>query len=294
MSLGMSGTKSSNRSDATSESSSNAYGYDSAVSGSQSQSVQNAVSGGQSSTTQGIAFSDIFQQLFQKASGAADSVALNAPQLATAASQLFTGGSQFLQSLGGNAGLEYQEGRLNGTNPELENAIAALKKDSESIFSDEVDPVLTSEAVAGGFLGGGQQGVARGIAQGKIGQDFLTKAAGMRLADVQSKDAMAANIAGNSIAAASTGLGALPGLLDLQERGANAELGAYSSLASILGGPTVLSQSQGTDFSRSTAQSVADAFSRSFGEQTSSSESTSTASSRGRSRGWGFNFGLPE
>jgi hypothetical protein len=286
MSLGMSGSKSSNSSDAQSTS----EGFNVAESGDTSNSLSQSLSSGQSTTTQGIAFEDLYKQLFTGATAAAGRTAMQAPQLAQTAQQLFSGGSQFLQSLGGNAGTNYQEGRLTGENPALEDAITALRGDSESLFRDEMNPAITASAVSGGTLGGGRQGVAQGIAQGKIGQDFLSKAAALRYADVQSKDAMAGSIAGQSIAAASTGLGALPGLLDIMERGQNTELGTYSNLASILGGPTVLSQQQATDSSMSTAQQIAQAFSRSFGQQ----ESQSTATSRGKTKSFGFNFGLPE
>lgn len=298
MSLNMGSTKSSNSSDASSlsTSSSDSYGFNTGVSGDSSISSSNSVSGGASQTTQGIAFEDLFAQMFSGASGAAGRAALNAPQLASAASQLFSGGTQFLQNLGGDAGTQYMEGRLTGANPALEDAITALKQDAGSLFTEQLNPAIVSRSVAGGTLGGSRQGVAQGVAQAATAKDFMSKAAELRYADIASKDAMAGDIAMNSLAAANTGLGSLPGLLDVFERGQNAELGTYSALSSILGGPTVLSQSESSDFSSSTAQSIAEAFSRSFGEtsSTSESESTSTARSRGKSRGYNFGFGLGE
>lgn len=290
MSLGMSGSKSSNSSQAASQNTSE--GFNTSESGDVSSSLSQSLSSGQSSTTQGIAFEDLYKQLFTGATQAAGNTALQAPQLAAAAQQLFSGGSQFLQSLGGNAGTAYQEGRLNGTNPALEDAISSLRGDSEALFRDEVNPGIVSGAVSGGTLGGGRQGVAEGIAKGQIGRDFLSKAAMLRYSDVQSKDAMAGSVAQNSIAAANTGLGSLPGLLDVMQTGQNAELSTYGSLAAILGGPTVLSQQQSTDTSTSRAEQVAQAFSRAFGQQ--SSQGTSVASSKGSSKAFGFNFGLPE
>lgn len=272
-----------------STSSSTSYGYSGSESGDTSQSFSSGVSGGSSRSNQTIAFEDLYKQLYGNAAGAANNVAMGAPQLQEAAQQLFTGGSQFLQSLGGDAGSNYMNERITGASP-VEDIIASMKTDAASLFNEELNPAITARAVAGGTLGGGRQGVAQGVAQAKVTDDFTRNAASLRYADVQAKDAMAANIAGNSIAAASTGLGALPGLLDIFERGQNAELAPYSNLAAIMGGPTALTSAEATDFSRTTAQSVADAFSRSFGEQTAESESQSTAKSRGRS--YGFNMGV--
>jgi hypothetical protein len=46
-------------------------------------------------------------------------------------------------------------------------------------------------------------------------------------------------------------------LMDLTERGANSELGIFSSLAGILGGPTVLSQSQAQNYGEERSSSNA-------------------------------------
>jgi hypothetical protein len=273
-----------NKSDQSSSSASNSYGYSGAQSGDVSRSNSNSLSGGSSSSGQEIAFSDMFRSLYGGASDAAANVAMGAPELQSTAKQLFTGGSQFLQSLGGNAGTNYQESRLNGTNPDVENLIASMKTDAGNLFSDQINPAITSRAVAGGTLGGGRQGVAQGVAAAQVANDFTRNAAQIRYSDVQNKDAIAANVAGNSIAAAGTGLGALPGMLDIFERGQNAELAPYSSLSQILGGPTTLSSSESSNFAESTAQSAADAFSRSFGEQTANA----TSKSKGKARGYGY------
>lgn len=282
-SLGLSQNKQDSKAQSTS--SSESYGYSGSESGDVSRSLSEGVSGGSSNTNQAIAFEDLYKQLYGGATNAANNVAMQAPQLQQAASQLFTGGSQFLQSLGGNAGTDYMTDRLSNPSP-VEDIIASMKTDAGNLFRDELNPAITSRAVAGGALGGSRQGVAQGIAQGRVADDFTRNAAALRYSDVQAKDAIAANVAGNSIAAANTGLGALPGMLDLVERGQNAELAPYGSLSSILGGPTTLTSASANDFSRTTAQSAADAFSKSFGEQTAESQSQSTAKSKGRA--WSF------
>lgn len=274
----------------SSQSTSSQYGYSGSESGDVSRAASDSISGGVSGSSQAIAFEDLYKQLYGGAAGAAGNVAMQAPQLQDAAKQLFTGGSQFLQSLGGNAGTDYQQQRLNGGS-QVEDIIASMKTDAGALFSEQLNPAITANAVAGGNLGGGRQGVAQGVAQAQVANDFTRNAASLRYQDVQSKDAIAANISGNSIAAANTGLDALPGLLDIMERGQNAELAPYSSLASILGGPTTLTTSEANDFSRSTSQSASDAFARSFGEQTGTAQSTAKGKSNSYDYSGSFSWG---
>lgn len=240
--------------------------------GGRSKSSQSSESYGYSGSTQAstsnqdIFESDVYRQLYGSASSAASGAAASAGQLRTAAQQLFTGGNQFLEQLGGDAGSAYLEDRLSADNPVLNEQIANLQTDVGRLFREELNPAITSRAVSGGTFGGGRQGVAQGLATESAARVFSQGATALRAGDIASRDAVAQSIAQNSLASASTGLGALPSLLDVLERGNNAELGVYSGLSQILGGPTTLT----------TAQSLA----RSYGEQ--------TASSRGSSRAWNF------
>lgn len=242
----------------------------------QQQSEQYGYSGSTqaSTSTQDIFQSDIFSRLYGDASAAAGGAAANAGQLRTAAQQLFTGGNQFLEQLGGDAGSAYLENRLSANNPVLEQQISQLQEDTGRLFREEFNPAITSRAVGGGTLGGGRQGVAQGLAIDSAARAFTQGATALRAGDIASRDAVAQSIATNSLNAASTGLGALPSLLDVLERGNNAGLQPYSQLSQILGGPTTLT----------TAQSLA----RSFGEQ------RGTSSGYGRSNSWNFDtsFGL--
>lgn len=264
---------------------SSSYGHSTSQSSDISRSIQEAVSGGQSSSSQSVFGADIFQQLYGGATGAASRASFQAPELAAAAQQLFTGGSQFLNSLGADAGSDYLNQRVMGESPVLQQQIDALREDTGRLFTEEFNPAITSRAVAGGTLGGGRQGVAQGMAMDTLAREFTRGATALRANDVNARDAAAQSIAQNSLQAANTGLGALPGLLDLKERGANSELGIFASLSNILGGPTVLGESQSNDFSRSTAQSIAEAFSRSFGEQSARSSSVGWS----RANAWDFN-----
>ena len=276
MSLGGGASKS----QSTSDSESSAYGYTGSQSQDTSRSLQQSTSGG--STTQSLAFQDLFAQLYGGASTAAKGATASAGDLMQHASQLFSGGREFLENLKTNSGLTYMQERLQGGKDLLNEQIGNLKSDIGSFFKEQLMPGVKSGAVSGGNLGGGRQGVAEGLAAREAGEQFTKGATALRVADQQQRDAIAGQIANNSVQAASTGLGALPSLLDLSERGANAELGIYSNLAQILGGPTVLSQSE--NFAQSTGQSVSDAFARSFGENTASSKS------KGQSTSSSFNF----
>lgn len=246
-----------------SKSDSASYGFNESAAGSSSASF--------GTSTQDIAFREIFQSLYGGASGAAGTALAGAPELTSTARQLFTGGTQFLQGLGDDQGTNYLTNRLSGESPVLQEQIDRLREDTGRLFKEELNPAITSRAVAGGTLGGGRQGVAQGLAADSAARVFTQGATTLRANDINARDAAAATIAGNSLQAASTGLGSLAPLLDIAERGNNASLSIFSGLSNILGGPTTLTQSR--------TESIADSFARSFGEQ--------SATSRGRA--WNFN-----
>lgn len=270
------------------QSTSDSFGTNMSISGDSSTSYGSSVSGGRSSTTQDIAFGDLFGDLYSGASQAAKGAVANADQLGAVASGLFSGGSRFLEGIGGDAGTEYLEGRISGDNPLLQQQIDLLREDAGKLFSEELNPAITSRAVAGGTLGGGRQGVAQGMAMETAADQFMRGSVALRSNDMAMRDQAAATVAENSLAGAATGLGALPGLLELMRSGVTSELDIFGSLSNIMGGPTVLSDSQATDFSQSNQQSIAEAFARSYGEQTSTSQATNT--STGKARGWNFNM----
>jgi hypothetical protein len=80
---------------------------------------------------------------------------------------------------------------------------------------------------------------------------------------------VAANLAGQTLQGASTGLGSLPSLMNLLTDSSAPELGIYKNLAGILGGPTTLT----SQFSKSYAQN------------------TATGQSSGKANAWNFNMG---
>lgn len=272
----MSGSLGGGRSKSYQESQSTSAARQESLSTSLSQAQQQSQSG------QSIAFADIYSQLYGNASTAANKAVLDSGALTEAASQLFSGGSQFLESLGSDAGSQYLSQRLDANNPVLEQQIAQLQEDTGRLFREELNPAITSRAVSGGTLGGGRQGVAQGLAAEGAARTFTQGATALRAQDVAARDSVAQSIATNTLNAASTGLGSLPSLLNILQQGNQAELGIYSSLSSILGGPSTLTQSSST--ATSTAQSLAESIAESFGQ----------SSGYGRGSSWNFDtsFGL--
>lgn len=284
--LGLGKSKSQQQSQGYNEASS--YGESASVSGDVSSSTSSGYGVGSSQSSQSIAYADIFSQLFGGATNAAQAGVANGGELGATARQLFTGGSQFLEGLGTDAGSQYLTDRLNRPDDILNSQIEQLKTDTGELFTDQLNPAITSRAVAGGTLGGGRQGVAQGMAMESLAKSFAQGVTSLQASNQAQKDQAAMAVAQNSLSAASTGLGALPSMLDLATDAASPELGIYAKLSSILGGPTVLGESSSSNFNTNTAESASEAFSRSFGTQRSNSYGTSSSS--GKASGWNFNM----
>lgn len=254
------------------------------VAGSQSTSTQTSQSqaGSQNRSSQDIAFADLFSQLYGGAASTAGM--LSGAPVQSAANMLFSGGTGFLDSLQGGAGQDYLANRVSGESPVLGEQISALGSDLGKFFQEQLNPAITSQAVAGGQLGGGRQGVAQAGAAGEVARQFQQGATALRGADIQARDAAARDLMSGQTQAAGVGLSALPSLLGLRQQGSLAALAPYQALAGILGGPTVLTQQQGTSFSDSTSEAIAKAISASFGVDTSSS------SSKGKSKSFSLGF----
>lgn len=221
----------------------------------------------QSQADQRVAFEDVFARLFGGAEGAA--AGLDPSMLTEAANTLFSGGLNFMDQIGGDAGSRYLEGRLSGDNAVLEDQISLLGEDLGRFFSEELNPAITSNAIAGGQLGGGRQGVAQGRAIDMVGEQFTRGATALRAGDIAARDSAAGVLAGNTIQGASVGLAGIPALAGAADLGFSAGLAPYERLAAILGGPTVLgsSSSSSADWAR--------AFSSSYGQSRASSTSRS-------------------
>lgn len=271
--FGFSGSSSTQKSESQSTSQAGSTGI------SVSSAVGKSRQGSQSSTD--IAFADLFSQLYGGAAAAAGG--LSGQPVRSAADMLFSGGTDFLDNLGGGPGADYLAARVGGESPVLQEQIDALGADLGNFFRDELNPAITSQAVGGMGLGGGRQGVAQGMAGREVASQFTRGATALRSADVAARDSAAAQLEAQRTGAASVGLGAIPGLLATAQTGAMADLAPFQALAGILGGPTLTSQS--SSFGESDSESIARAISDSF------SESQSTSKSKGKSKSGGISFG---
>lgn len=254
-----------------------------------SQGTASSISGGASTaaSSQEVFMADLFSQLYGGAAGAAGGI--STAGITDAANQLFNQGSGFLTSLMGQAAGtdtagQYMTDRVTGDDGVLNEQIAALEADIGRLFSEQLMPGITSQAVGGGQLGGGRQGVAEGMAMREAASQFTQGATQLRAADQAARDATAANLAQIQGQAAVSGIAALPGLFGLQEAGAMATMSPYMSLAQIMGSPTTLSDSlaQSWQFGQGSSQQS------SFGE----AASFSTAQSKSRSNALNMSVGF--
>ena len=176
----------------------------------------------------------------------------------------------------------------------LEGQLGVLQEDIGQLFREELLPGITSEAVRGGQLGGGRQGVAQGMAADAAAEAYTKGAVELRSRDQAQRDAIAAGIADRNIQGAQVGLAGSPGLLQIASGGIDAQTAPMQFLASILGDPTVLTQaenqSQGQSFSN--AWDFARAFAESFGSSQSTDQSRSNSSSRTSSTSTSKSMGI--
>lgn len=266
----------------TSSANSQDVGFNTSTSFSDSLSV--ALSGSQGTSSSRLAFEDVFNNMYGNATGAASRAAELTPLLQGEAASLFSSGNQFLQQLGGGAGADYLESRITGENPLVDQQIGSLGDDLGRFFREELNPEITSQGVAGGTLGGGRQGVAQGMAIDRVAREFQKGALGFRTADMEARDSAARDLTALENQGAGMGLQNLNSMFDLRQSGALAELSPYQGLSSILGGPTVMQDSQSSSFSES--ESVARALSEALGFSYGTSESESKG--KGKSVSMGF------
>lgn len=294
--FGLSGSKS--KSSSTGQSSSFSFGrsdsFDFSRAGGESVGTSRAGStdSSRARSTQRIAFEDVFARLFGDAERTAAN--LDTSVLTDASNQLFSGGMDVLGRLGGDAGSEYLNNRLQGNNQVLDAQLELLQSNVGDLFREELLPAITSEAVAGGALGGGRQGVAQGQAAEAASDAFQRGAVELRSRDQAQRDALAGGIADRSIQGAQIGLAGLPGLIDVAAQGLTAQMAPMEFLARILGNRDVLtestSESSGESFSSADdfARNFAEAFGFSTSRDRSGSRSTTHSTSSSKSFGIGF------
>ena len=221
------------------------------------------------------------------------------------------GGAGALQSaLGGLGQQAGQLGQQATANPFLQSLqqqaggrpdlVAAqtqqLGGDISQFLQQSVLPGITSEGIQAGQLGGGRSQVARGIAGGEATRAFGRGALDIQLAD-QQRAQEAAQVGGGlfqqgigqGLQAQLGGLGLAGGFAG---QGFEAQFAPLQQLASILGGPTVLSQQQNqqTAFDQAFGGGQSQAFDFAQGFDFSAafdrSQQTSTAKSKKFSLGF--------
>jgi hypothetical protein len=244
-------------------SSSEAFSESSA--GSVSQGASSSVGSSLSRSTSSVFNADIYKSLFGGASNAASRAAELVPGIQGAASSLFTSGGRFLEELEGE--LE-TAGRLGESGFEDEQ-IAHLGSDLGRFYEEEINPRLTSRGVAAGQFGGSRGEVAQGVASRGLAEEFSKGSTAIRLAGQDRRDRLAGQVDSLRADRSSRGIDALPGLLGLAESGIGAELAPYLQLSQIIGGPTVLTDSESGSFSESGSSQLARSFSESRGSSTS-------------------------
>ncbi len=168
-------------------------------------------------------------QMWQQAMGAGDPLATQ--EAARRASQMTT--PQIGAALGNTTALTDASSQISAQAQSLQSGLGQL-------FREEINPAISSNAIAAGGFGGGRQGVAQGVATGQLGQAYT-----QGLGDI------VANANRTALGAA----GLVPGLSSaMYQSEVNPTLAGYdplSRLASILGSPTVLNRQRGQSSSGS-------------------------------------------
>ncbi len=216
--------------------------------------ISGSISESSSSSSQSIFESDIFARLFGDASNIAGGI--NTSGLTDAANQLFNSGQGFLGDLqsissGDDISGQFLRDRISGEGGFVDENIAALGEDLGQFFSEELLPGITSQAVGGGQLGGGRQGVAQGKAIESVGREFRRGSLDIRNADLRQRQDAATALSGQRTTAAQAGLVGAQQQFDLAQAGTLAPFSPFLTLAQILGGPTTLTESESSSSSMS-------------------------------------------
>ncbi len=211
-------------------------------------------SSSQSSSSQEVFSADLFRQLFSGASNVAGGI--DTAGLTEAANQLFTSGSGFLSSLqeqaaGTDVAGEFLSSRISGEGGFVDENIASLGEDLGKFFNEELLPGITSEAVGGGQLGGGRQGVAQGKAIESVGREFRRGSLDIRNADLSQRTEAARILSAQKLSASQAGLTGVQQQFDLANAATLAPFSPFLTLSQIMGSPTTLSESQSTSKSKS-------------------------------------------
>jgi len=172
-------------------------------------------------------------------------------------------------------------GALTNTDRAVEEGGTALREGLGDLFKKEIMPGIQSDALMTGGFGGGRQGVAEGVAGGRIADTFRTG-----LADIR----QAANQTAIGAAGAQGAMG--EGIFNMGMQPTTAAFGPLSEFASLLGSPAVLQEAVSRSTGRTGSTSRASDFSRSQGTSSSFDSSRDKLRSGDESMAAGFRFGF--
>ena len=183
------------------------------------------------------------QNLWQGATGQANPGQVQATQQGLV-DQTMPGLSQSFQNAVG----------LGDATAQIQAQTDSLQSGLSDLWNNTINPSITQGAIGSGQLGGSRQGVAQGVGAGQLGQAFT-----QGLGDITSRansTALAAQGQAGNLAQQMFGLGSAPG---------QAGMDIYAKLASILGGPTILNNSQAFGFDQSNQSSQGSKVAANFG-----------------------------
>lgn len=214
-------------------------------------------------------------------------------QLAGGQNVGFGQGQQGLDTLSGftqgtGLGQEQLQRIARGGDPAVQNQINQLGDDLNRNFFQEINPGITSEAIGGGQLGGGRQGVAQGLGIQATQDAFQRGSTDIRFQDLN-RQAGAAGLLGQQAGQAGGQLGQLGLQQGTAQAGIN-QAGLQSAGALGLGGLDQLQNIFNLGFSPFQAEfSPLLAFGQAVGDPTV----LQTGSSFGRTDQFNFNASFP-
>jgi hypothetical protein len=170
---------------------------------------------------------------------------------------------------GNTQGQQLMAQQASGSSPVLGAQIGQLGQDLSKFFSQSLMPGIQGEAVAVNAMGNPRQGIAQGLAAQGVTDAFGRGVTDLRTADYQNQLGAAqaltqsqgmgaqglSNLGLGSMGLGQQGYGqgmaSLSGLYGLGMSPFSAQWSPLQNLAGIIGGPTVLGQSQSTNSSSS-------------------------------------------
>lgn len=207
-----------------------------------------------SRTTQRMAFEESQRNLSNKAI-ASHLHNFNPNNISETATQLFSSGTKFLDSLGGGEGADFLRDRISGDSGIADQRINNLGEDLGRFFREELLTGISRNATASGTQGGSRQGVAESLAVREVAEQFQRGATEIRGSELDARTSAAKDLFALENEASTRGLEALPALQELSESSEFAELSGLQALRGILGDPTILTESYSKGKSHSTAYS---------------------------------------